>query len=332
MFKEYHRYKMFLMAMDAVITILVLAILALLRPMLPGRPISSEEVLPYPEAFLLAGLLWHALFASMGVYKAETIPDFAKQFGRFTQAYMYAVLTCGGILYLTFREASRMLFLYFSLTHNVALFLLRYFLNLYLRNGKDFFGGTRILIVGSCGSAVQLADHIIKEHASVVRLIGFADDDGCALEPPTKMLGVLKDVPAIVKNNDVDLVMIALRDGNADDVEKLISELESLPVRVYFVPDMLRLALVQAEVEIFGEMAAIGIREPVIRGHRRVFKRIMDLLISSVGLLLIWPLLLIIWIGVRIDSPGLQDQTRPSSNPPGTDVEKMVYGRTAAIV
>jgi exopolysaccharide biosynthesis polyprenyl glycosylphosphotransferase len=304
MFKEYHRYKLFLMATDAAVTIIVLVVLAELRPMLPGRPISPEEVLPYPAAYLLAGLLWHALFASMGVYESDTIPDFAKQIGRFTYAHLYAVLACGGILYLTIREASRMLFIYFSLVDYIALFLLRYFLNLYLKNRKKFFGGTHILIVGTCGSAVQLAENILEEHASVVKLIGFAEDEGCVLDLPAPILGSIKETPSIVKNHDVDLVMIALRERSADDVEKLIADLESLPVRVYFVPDMLRLALVQAQVETFGELVAIGIREPVIRGHRRVFKRVMDLILSSIGLLIICPLLVIIWIAVRIDSPG----------------------------
>jgi exopolysaccharide biosynthesis polyprenyl glycosylphosphotransferase len=304
MFKEYHRYKIFLMAMDAAITMLVLLALVELRPMLPGRPISPEEVMPYPAAYLLAGLLWHALFASMGVYENDIIPDFAKQIGRFTYAHLYAVLACGGILYLTIREASRMLFLYFSVTDYIALFLLRYFLNVYLKNRKKFFGGTHILIVGTCGSAVQLAESILKEHASVVKLIGFAEDEGCALDLPAPILGGINETPSIVKNHDVDLVMIALRERSADDVEKLITALESLPVRVYFVPDMLRLALVHAQVETFGELVAIGIREPVIRGHRRVFKRIMDLGISSLGLLIIWPVMAIIWIAVKLDSPG----------------------------
>jgi exopolysaccharide biosynthesis polyprenyl glycosylphosphotransferase len=303
MYKEYHRYKIFLMIADVVITVLVLFAIVELRPMLPGRPILAWEVLPHPVLYVLIALLWHALFASMGVYENDRIPDFSKQITRFTQAHIFAVFTFAGLLYFSFREVSRMLVIYFSVGNFVFMFLVRYGLWTYLKKMRVFFGGTKVLIVGSSGSALKLADTILREHGSVVRLIGFAHDNGSNVTLSAPHLGSLEDVPEIVRNYSVDLVMIAT-EGQSEQIEKLIFQLESFPVRIYLVPDMLRLALVQADVESFGDIVTIGIREPVIRGHRRVFKRIMDVTISVLVLLLTWPLLLIVWIAIKVDSPG----------------------------
>ncbi len=77
-----------------------------------------------------------------------------------------------------------------------------------------------------------------------------------------------------------------------------------MPVRIYLAPDSVQLAMVEAEVKQIGNIVLIGIREPVIQGGKRFFKRIMDVAISIVLFLLMWPLLIVIWIAIRIDSEG----------------------------
>ncbi len=137
---------------------------------------------------------------------------------------------------------------------------------------------------------MKLADVINREHNAVVNVIGFVDDvaqDQDALSVP--LLGSLKNVPELVRKLGIDIVMIALSNKQCAMTESLIRDLESVPVRVYLVPDIANLFLIYAEVETFGDLVAIGIREPVIRGGKRVFKRIMDVVLSSALLVCLWP-------------------------------------------
>ncbi len=304
MFKEYHRYKIFLMIGDAVFTAVVVYLFIALRPYLPGRPVNPEDVVPNPAFFYLGvPLLWHAIFATTGVYDTNRIHSLRKQFGRLLQAHLIAVFSLAGILYFSYRDVSRLLVLYFSVAELFLLVFLRGLVSFYIRKAAVFFGGTRLLIIGSSETAEKLALAILREHSAVVTLVGFADDYKSSITLPGPLLGRFNEVPDIIAKNKIDLVMIALN-GRQAQTEKLIFQLESLPVRVYLIPDMLRLALVHAQVESFGDMVAIGIREPVIQGHRRLFKRLLDVTISLTILFLTWPLLLIIWIAVRLDSPG----------------------------
>jgi exopolysaccharide biosynthesis polyprenyl glycosylphosphotransferase len=48
----------------------------------------------------------------------------------------------------------------------------------------------------------------------------------------------------------------------------------------------------------------MGLKEPVINGFDRVVKRIFDLVIATATLLLLWPVMLIIAIAIKLDSPG----------------------------
>jgi exopolysaccharide biosynthesis polyprenyl glycosylphosphotransferase len=70
------------------------------------------------------------------------------------------------------------------------------------------------------------------------------------------------------------------------------------------VPDYLRLVVVQSSVESLGGMPLIGLREPRITGISWAIKRIFDLVVTLLLLLLTWPFLLLIALAIRLDSPG----------------------------
>jgi len=62
--------------------------------------------------------------------------------------------------------------------------------------------------------------------------------------------------------------------------------------------------MIQAKADILGGIPIIGLREPVIEGIPRIIKRIFDIVVGATLLLLLSPLLLIIALAIRIDSPG----------------------------
>jgi exopolysaccharide biosynthesis polyprenyl glycosylphosphotransferase len=304
MYKEYHPYKLFLMVADVIVTLAIFSIISQLRPALPGRFIEIGDVLHPPVLYVLLALLWHSVFAMTGVYSLERISGFAKQMSRFSAAFFLLVFVFAGMLFFTFRDVSRMLVIYFSVANFIALAAVRYFLVLYLKRKSSDFEGSTALVVGTSETAVKLADTLMREHASVVNVLGFANGNADMTGLPAPVIGTIDEVPKIVKDLGIKLVFVALPNEESGIIKKLIARVENLPVRVYLVPDTLQLALVHAEVETFGDMVAIGIREPVIVGHRMVVKRLMDLALSIMLLLFLWPALLLIWLAVKLDSPG----------------------------
>jgi exopolysaccharide biosynthesis polyprenyl glycosylphosphotransferase len=92
--------------------------------------------------------------------------------------------------------------------------------------------------------------------------------------------------------------------------------LEALPVRIKVIPDYFSLALVQARVEMLGGFPLIGLREPIIRGLPRTVKRIFDIVVSIILLILLAPLMAVIALAIRLDSkgPAIFRQTRVGEN------------------
>ncbi|HMK37097.1 MAG TPA: sugar transferase [Desulfomonilaceae bacterium] len=305
MYKEYQPYKHLLMGADLVVTVAILATMVELRPFLPGKDVLAGDVLPSSFIYLMVALLWHMLFALTGVYHRDKLASLPKQLSRFTSAYSMVVLMFAGLLYFTFRDLSRMLVVYFCTMDYLALVFLRCYVHYLIKYKHAPLRGSATLIAGAGENAQKLAETLLTEHSAVARLVGFAaDSSGGSSNLPAPFLGTLDNIHSLVQQYKVEIVMIALPDEESAEMDRLIFRLEALPVRVYIIPDMLKLALVHADVETFGDLVAIGIREPVIRGHRKVFKRIMDVVLSAALLLVLWPLLVAVWILIKLDSPG----------------------------
>ncbi len=305
MYKQYRPYRRFLVFMDLILTVLVFAVIVELRPDLPGRMVGAQDVVRQPVIYVAVLLLWHILFATSGVYDLSRLPYFSKQIGPFTSSFFLAVFIFAGLMYFSYRELSRMVVIYFAFTDYFVLLLFRYGLTVYLGMRNLGVGRTNVLIAGATEAGVQAAKIIKEQHGSIYNLVGFAHSDGGAHgDLPSALIGKLEDVPWLIREYNVELVLVMLPESGAQQMEKLIMDLYPLPVRIYLVPDLLKLTLLNSEVESFGDLMVIGIREPVIQGRRRVVKRAFDLIASSTLLTLFAPLFVAIAIAIRLDSKG----------------------------
>src|ERR1022692_2015270 len=116
--------------------------------------------------------------------------------------------------------------------------------------------------------------------------------------------GKCKDVAAFVQRHAVNAIDIALPISNAPRIEEMLHEFRDTTASIYFVPDIFAFDLVQARcVEIHG-IPMLAICDTPFHGMNALKKRGMDILLSSFALLVGWPLMLAIAIGVKLSSPG----------------------------
>jgi exopolysaccharide biosynthesis polyprenyl glycosylphosphotransferase len=80
--------------------------------------------------------------------------------------------------------------------------------------------------------------------------------------------------------------------------------LQKLAVHVHVIPDLFALSFPSASLEGFGGIPVINLGRPGIVGWRRVFKRMFDAAAASLALLLVSPVLLVVAILIKLDSPG----------------------------
>jgi putative colanic acid biosysnthesis UDP-glucose lipid carrier transferase len=73
---------------------------------------------------------------------------------------------------------------------------------------------------------------------------------------------------------------------------------------VFFVPDVFGISIIQGRLQDMNGVPVVGLLETPFTGTNRLVKRLSDIVLGSLILVLIAPLLLAIAIGVKLSSPG----------------------------
>jgi len=216
-----------------------------------------------------------------------------------------ATLIFAGALYLSFRQVSRLLFVYFFALDLVFLLALRVSLRLIFKllNGRAH-QSARVLIVGA-GDVGQKVAGMIREYAwTGLELVGYLDDDRRKFNNGLPVLGTLDQARRVVQTHQVNEVIIALPLRAHERMEELVQSLQQTTANIRVVPDFFAMALFQAKVEDFGGMPLIGLRVPALSEFDRLMKRAFDLVVGSVLLLFSLPVMAIVAITIKLDSPG----------------------------
>ena len=105
-------------------------------------------------------------------------------------------------------------------------------------------GTERVLIVGSNQAAQQLANQICLARGKMreYEVVGFVDDDpkhqGMNING-AKILGKSEQIPALVGENDIDVIIIARRPSYPEEMWQLISTCQKTAAQIKVLPDMI---------------------------------------------------------------------------------------------
>ena len=314
----------FLLVSDLLVTLIAFFTAVQARYWLPfGVRLAWGEMEQPASVYALIAFIWSVTFILFQVYDARHDARVWNEAQVITLAVGAACLVFAGVLYLTFREVPRRLFFYFVLADLTLLIGLRVALRAALRcAGRHQSTPRRILIVGAGRLARQVAHGVRAQCAAGLTLVGCVDDAAFSLhpdDPAGPLLGAMQDAPALVRANAIDEVIFALPLRANGVIEHMLLALQGQPVRVRVVPDYLDLAMSRATVEDFNGLPLVGLRDPAITGFDRVVKRFFDLVLSTLLLLLTWPVMLLVALAIKLDSPGpalfMQERVGENSTP-----------------
>ncbi len=114
----------------------------------------------------------------------------------------------------------------------------------------------------------------------------------------------MSQLPEFIKQNDIDVIFISLPLRHIRRVQDLLDKLGDTTASLYYLPDVLVSDQFQARTgEILG-VPVIAMRESPFYGYRGAAKRLMDLIVASVALLVTAPLLLAIAAAIKLTSKG----------------------------
>jgi len=270
---------------------------------LPVKPVPLGTFSLPVVLYFVFPLAWIAIMATFSVYDGSKNLRVVDEFTSLTLGSLIAGIALAGILYLTYRDISRAMFLIFEfMTYLVLLSWRIVARSIYRQRNQRAERVRHVLIVGAGPVGIEVAKSLCEpewqEHG--VKWIGFLDDDP-QKQPPVRedVLGPLNTLRQVVLGKHIDDVVFALPLRAHSRLNELTKALQDLPVHTWVVPDYFQLALHQARLADFAGIPMLDLRAPALSEYQRQIKRLFDLIVTSLmlipGLPMMGVLALVIW-------------------------------------
>ncbi len=169
-------------------------------------------------------------------------------------------------------------------------------------------GNTRkAVIAGVTDLSQRLVNQFVQDSSLSTEVVGYFEDrsiERIGQLENGRVLGKLSGLADYVSKNKIDVIYISLPIRNLDRTEKLLNELHDTTASIYFVPDVFVFDLIQARTYEINGIPAVALCETPFVGISGMLKRMSDVVLASVGLIVTAPVLLAISIGVKLTSKG----------------------------
>jgi exopolysaccharide biosynthesis polyprenyl glycosylphosphotransferase len=168
----------------------------------------------------------------------------------------------------------------------------------------------RLLIVGAGLTGRVVLDKIRRSPQLGYDVVGFVRH-----APPTEglpeeldgvpLLGMSSDIASIVEQHSVDEIIIALSGIPHEEILDIVYAVTDSPVAIRVYPDSFRLITTDSlSITDLNGLPTVSVRTIGLRRIDRIVKRLVDVVISTVLLVLFSPLMLLLALLVKLTSPG----------------------------
>lgn len=171
------------------------------------------------------------------------------------------------------------------------------------------FNTKTLAIVGARDLGARLAHTVLNAPWMGLVPIGFYDDRTPAGARPltTEPLQVVGSLDALVnhaREGKIDMIYITLPMRAEKRIQELIAKLSDTTASVYIIPDFFMFDLLNASWTNVGELPVVSIYETPFYGVDGWVKRLEDIVLAGIILLVVAIPMFIIAIGVKYSSPG----------------------------
>ncbi len=161
------------------------------------------------------------------------------------------------------------------------------------------------VIVGVSDLGLKLEKVLTSNPRLNTRVLGFFEDRS-ELTVATRLpvLGSLAALPGYIRAHNVQQVYITLPITRDPQILALVDSLHVSTASIYFVPDLNAFGLAETHFDLIGDVPVIAVCETPIIGVNSLAKRLCDMLLSGLAIVLLSPIFLAIALGIRLTSAG----------------------------
>jgi exopolysaccharide biosynthesis polyprenyl glycosylphosphotransferase len=254
---------------------------------------------------------WHVVFSAFGLYRSRRLGDRSQEAMDVLKATSAAALVLGVVAAIFRLQMTTPAFIvvFWAVASSLLLscrWILRTFLRWARVHGRN---SHQILIVGTNPRAVEFARTIEGKSELGYHLIGFVDEEWSGLQEFGKsgkaIVSDLEHFAGFLRERIVDEVTIALpMKSFYSQAADIVATCQEQGVIVRVLTSIFDFQPERANGKLLDEMAVVTFGTSVFEGWPLVIKRLLDIIVSSILLILLAPMFVVIAVLIKLDSPG----------------------------
>jgi len=262
-------------------------------------------VINYVHFALVLGIIFIISFSVNKSYRSRFFTNFSQDITLIFQVSLISIFV--GISFTFFYRGfsySRIVFILIFLNSIIILLLGRFFFHglkkIFIRKG---FNVQRIFLIGSPKNLPQVYKKVKLDENYNFDIQGYLADEQVN-ELPIKYFGELNRIPLILQNNEFDAFLISLSHEEHQKILQIIDCVEGKNIELFYIPDILDIITSNFNnLEIAG-IPVLQLKMFRLSGWGGFIKRVFDILVSFVSVILLSPFFLIILILIKLTSKG----------------------------
>ncbi len=294
-------------AVEAVALALIGIILSFVVAHSPGSAYGWSQAVLVAVAPVMAVIA----IRSLGGYKLTALRDYLSTLPRILICWILTIaIVAAGSFFLEVETGGKRGWLVAMFLFGAAFFIieraiLTSLIRRWTRAGRL---ERRAVIVGGGEYAAQLLEAFGDPTKTDVRVYGIFDDRGRDRSPDevagVPKLGTVAELVEFARLAHIDLLIVALPLSAENRVLQLLKKLWVLPVDIRISALNSKLRFTPRSYSYIGPVPLLDLFDRPIAGWDSIMKRVFDVVIASIALILLSPIFLATAIAIRLDSPG----------------------------
>lgn len=166
--------------------------------------------------------------------------------------------------------------------------------------------GFKTLIVGGNEKALEIYQELINLPKNVNEFVGYVNINGVdhLLKDFIPNLGKVTDLEGLIKKFEIEEVIIAIESSDHDRLKDILVRIDDGKTKIKVLPDMYVILAGSVKMtNIYGALL-IEITSDPMPYWQRAIKRVMDIVLSFIAVILLIPFYIFSAIAVKMSSPG----------------------------
>lgn len=166
------------------------------------------------------------------------------------------------------------------------------------------FGETKVIVVGGGETGLMIANAIHKSPGLGYKLVGVVDDRPTDGEFRAPWLGPTAELGELIDRHQIGEVFVGMPEASHQKILSIISNAQRDQVGIKVFPDIFQIIASPVGIGDLNGLPMVTVRDVALRGWRLTLKRVVDVLIAGIVLVVTSPVMLLTAVLIKFDSPG----------------------------